>query len=114
MRRSSVALWDIDNDKDLALLITGESVQGLVSLIFRNDDGHFTPVPLNLSLPGVTGGSVAWGDFDRDGWLDFVLAGATNEDARTAITQIYRNQQGQGFALAASLCGVYAGHVAWG
>ena len=45
-------------------------------------------------LPGVLTGPVAWGDYDNDGRLDFLLTGHTGSGAR--IAQLWRNT-GSGF-----------------
>lgn len=42
---------------------------------------------INAGLPGVLGSSAAWGDYDNDGDLDFLLSGF----ARAEISRIYRN-----------------------
>jgi len=64
-----------------------------------------------LGLPGVSAGSVAWGDFDNDGQLDFLLSGSLS-------ISLWRNTGG-GFSnvtatVAPGLPGLYDSAVAWG
>jgi hypothetical protein len=47
-----------------------------------------------LDLPAFADGSLAWGDFDNDGRLDFLITGLTN--GVTEVSQIWRNT-GSGF-----------------
>src|SRR5688572_28268671 len=70
----------------------------------------FVPIPIP-GLPAVSGSSVAWGDYDNDGRLDFLLAGS-------GISQLWRNT-GSGFSnmtasVAPGLPGVSGSSVAWG
>jgi hypothetical protein len=65
--------------------------------------------------------SVAWGDFDSDGWMDFAVAGATNNIVNAVATRIYRNVllPGSGSRTftnvpAPQLQGIWKGAVAWG
>ena len=61
---------------------------------------------------GVSSGSVAWGDYDNDGYLDVLLMGYTGSEH---VTQIYRNNgDGTFTAIEAGLSGVSSGSVAWG
>lgn len=65
---------DFDNDNDLDILMTGNSGEGLTSVIYENiGDGNFEL--LNMQLTGVENGKSAWGDFDNDGDLDLILTG---------------------------------------
>src|SRR6266542_682232 len=71
----------------------------------------FVPVPIP-GLPGVFAGSVAWGDYDNDGRLDFLLTGYPG------ISQLWRNT-GSGFSnvtasVAPGLPAVSRSSVAWG
>ncbi|MBC8427629.1 VCBS repeat-containing protein, partial [bacterium] len=70
-------------------------------------DGGFTNM---VSLTGVIGSSVAWGDYDNDGDLDILLTGWTG----SRISRIYRNDGNDTFANAVSLTGVNNSSVAWG
>src|SRR5688572_9666088 len=114
LSHASAAWGDYDNDGDLDLLMAGSTnnvfSQSLTRL-WRNDgDGAFTP--LNLGLPAVATGAARWGDFDNDGWLDFVLMGYSNT---TNICQIYRNNRNGTFTdINAGLAAISDGSADWG
>jgi hypothetical protein len=108
---SAVAWGDYDKDGRTDLLMTGATGSNFVSLIYHNDGGgNFSLVP--VSLPGVQYGTVAWGDFDNDGFLDFVLAGDTGTGY---IAKLYRNNGLGGFVdMGTALPGVTYASAAWG
>ncbi len=71
---------DYDHDGDLDVMLSGE-VEGdeYATKIYENLGGNsFTPASCNL--PGLKDGAVAWGDYDSDGDLDFILTGRGNYD----------------------------------
>lgn len=90
----SVAWGDYDNDGQLDFLLTGTTISNNISQLWRNTGSGFTNVPIP-GLPEVSGGSVAWGDYDNDGWLDFLLTGETATFS-TSFSQLWRNT-GSGF-----------------
>ncbi len=92
---SDVAWGDYDNDGDLDLIIAGlDSGENGVTEIYRND-GNDTFVGLTaLSLPGTYIGDIAWGDYDNDEDLDFLLQGYNNSSSFTAL---YENQGSDNF-----------------
>jgi len=111
---SSADWGDYDNDGDLDLVVIGsaESVFGLTTL-YRND-GADTFSPVSTTLPGMTAGSVAWGDYDKDGDLDLLLTGEEGDTFKPR-TFIYRNDSGGVFTkLGADLPALYAGRAVWG
>ncbi len=115
MRSGSVAWGDYDNDGRLDFLVTGiNAVPSPVTQLWRNTGTGFTNVPV-AGLPNVWGGAVAWGDFDNDGRLDFLLAGATGgSSSGPSVTQVWRNT-GSGFTnLNLALPGIIYGAAAWG
>jgi predicted nucleotidyltransferase len=87
------------------------------SRIYRNNGGaNPTFTDIVAGLPGVDWGSVAWGDYDNDGDLDFVLTGS-NSTYSDFISRIYRNSGGVNPTftdIGASLTAVYFSSVAWG
>jgi hypothetical protein len=91
----SVAWGDYDNDGRLDFLLSG--TDGPTSrptlLLWRNTGNGFSNVTASVApgLPGILDGSVAWGDFDNDGRLDFLIAGLTNVSLGVPICQIFRN-----------------------
>ena len=94
--QGSAAWGDYDRDGDLDILVTGASTSaGSVSDIYRNDAGSF--VKLQAGLTPVTSGFGKWADFDKDGDLDILLAGAPEGVGST--TQIYRNDGAGTFVL---------------
>jgi hypothetical protein len=114
----SAAWADFDNDNKLDILFTGSFGDlapdtPAISQLWRNlGNGAFSN--LNLTLPSVENGSIAIGDFDNDGLLDFVIAGSTNAENDSAIAQVWRNLGNGTFAKIADLTGVFGGAVAVG
>ncbi len=112
--KCTFAWGDYDRDGDLDFAMTGgiPTAGGIYfSSIYRNDGaGKFTDI--GSPLTPVTGGSLAWGDFDQDGDLDLLLAGSA---VGGAVSKIYRNDGGDTFTdIVAGLTGVYQCSAAWG
>jgi len=105
------AHWgDSDNDGDLDLLIGGHrrvssSVVG-VTLLYRND-GNDSFVGLTNGFLGLLRPAAAWGDFNNDGRLDFVLSGKT-ENGQPNVCVLYRNEGNNQFTeLPSEIPGMY-------
>jgi hypothetical protein len=111
---SSSAAWgDYDNDGDLDILLAGRTESGgEISSVYRNDAGSFSDI--GAGLPGVSLGSVAWGDYDNDGDLDILLTGYYS-DGGYRISRVYRNDTGIFVDLGPGLVqAVDNSSVAWG
>ncbi|MBN1317188.1 MAG: VCBS repeat-containing protein [Anaerolineales bacterium] len=68
---------------------------------------------INAGLPEVSGGRSSWGDYDRDGDLDLLLAGHIYDG--DDISRIYRNDGNDIFTdIDAGLLGLWKGEAAWG
>ena len=59
---------------------------------------------------GLTNSAAAWGDYDRDGDLDFIVAGMNGG----AHTKLYRNDNGQFTEAQTAIVNVYNGALVWG
>jgi hypothetical protein len=69
-------------------------------------------IDTSAALVEVTGGSVAWGDYDNDTDVDIVLTGYGSGGR---VSKVYRNDGSGVFSdIGAALTDVYAGSVAWG
>jgi predicted nucleotidyltransferase len=60
-----------------------------------------------ITLQGVYGSSVSWGDYDSDGDLDILLTGS-------GVSKIYRNDAGSFTDISAGLTGINYGSASWG
>jgi FG-GAP-like repeat len=118
-----VAWGDYDNDGRLDFLITGATNGNGsgVSQIWRNTGSNFVNVTASVApgLPQVAEGSVAWGDYDNDGRLDFLINGVSTTNGATLgglVTQLWRNT-GAGFTLvplSGLQGGAFGNSAAWG
>jgi hypothetical protein len=108
---ASAAWGDHDNDGFLDIVLTGQESFGPSSGVFRNNgDGTFSNV--GAGLVGVHSGSVAYGDYDDDGFLDIALAGDTGAGG---AARIYRNRGDGSFVdIGAGLPDLKFTAVAWG
>jgi FG-GAP-like repeat len=118
--RGDAAWGDYDNDRDLDLIIagdtTGTGAKGITKIYKNQGGGDSFIEETGIVLPGVAAGSsVGWADYDKDGDLDFILTGKT-EGAIPRITKIYRNNYPQiSFTEQPfSFLGSQAGSSAWG
>ena len=108
--RDAIKWGDYDNDGFPDLLMCGNTTGGTNSftkIFHNNQNGTFTD--LNARLPANNsgerfGGSLAWADFNNDGYLDFVLKGYSSPC--NYFTNVYRNNNGTGtFTSVATLFG---------
>ena len=67
---------DFDNDRDLDVLVSGESTNRL----YRNDGGGFfvnVSDSAHINLPrdaDTTGYGITWGDYNNDGFMDYYIS----------------------------------------
>ena len=73
LQHGRTPIWgDYDNDGDLDLYVTREG--GLPADLWRNNSGTtFTNVATTVGVDMTGGMSAAWGDYDRDGFLDILV-----------------------------------------
>ncbi len=76
LKRCTIDVGDFDNDNDLDILMTGESLERSYTNIYQNI-ANFDFENIHANLPGVSNGTAKWGDYDKDGDLDILLAGLT-------------------------------------
>ena len=81
------AWGDYDNDGFLDILICGSLNSSNWTSIYRNNGDNYFEKVSGINLPGLTNGSLSWGDYDNDGDLDIIMAGENG----VPVTKIYRN-----------------------
>lgn len=116
------ARWgDFDRDGDLDILAWGAHTTGVPpygicfsEVLINQGGGKFTR-KADPGMPGVCNGELEWGDFDRDGDLDVLLAGDTLKGgANTSFTGVYRNEDGTFRKTDDKFLGLSSAHGSWG
>ncbi len=116
LTRSAVAWGDYDGDGRLDLALGGTAGTGIVTRLYHND-GNWSFTETTNEFPGVDLGGLAWGDYDRDGDLDLLLAGGTTDTNSyyVRITALYRNDgAGQFTRVTLPAPDVAVASLAWG
>lgn len=109
---SSSAWADYDGDGwlDFAMALYSGEVR-----LYRNDHGKFVSVGEQLGLPSKSGAlgdvpvAIAWGDYDRDGDLDFYVGTIVfpgTVQTHLSRNYLYRNDGARGFVEVAPQVGV--------
>ncbi|MDA0333817.1 MAG: Ig-like domain-containing protein [bacterium] len=113
VHNGELAWADYDNDGDLDLALAGENVHAeggirRVTEFYSNEPTGALTLNAGLtSATAVSGGSLAWGDYDNDGNADLAQSGRT--EAWDSVLQLYLNRpagtltRDPGFALNAFL-----------
>jgi len=108
----ALAWGDYDNDGDLDLIQSGttnNAPSGGILRLFRNDGGVLNLV---TTLPGLSKSTVAWADYNSDGFLDLLVTGQT--PTALPVARIYRNNRNGTFTdINAPFTGVFSAAAAW-
>jgi PKD repeat protein len=110
----SINWGDYNNDGYLDILSTGQQVGGTnISHIYKNNGDNTFTEQTSISITGVAYGSSAWGDYNNDDLLDFILTGYNQ--SLGAISRIYKNNGDNTFTWQEdiSLVGVTNSSVTW-
>ncbi len=118
LTESSIEFGDIDNDRDIDIVLSGfDPLSGRRTIIFKNRGLNFEKKLVleedtRNNLVGVQNGTIDLIDFDNDGDLDLVISG----DSQTGdILQIYLNDGGVFSSLATTgLDAMKNGRTSWG
>lgn len=114
----ALAAGDFDNDGRLDLALAGQGTNAVaVTRVYRNL-GNNVFTNLGTGFTGVTYATLAWGDYDGDGFLDLVASGSTNIVAygnATSITKVYHNNGGASFSdFGGALPALFSHTASWG
>ncbi len=96
LENGSVAFCDYDLDGDLDIAVSG-TIDGTASgrrlILFKNTNGVFSldQEPMGLAA-GVDNSSLAFGDYNTDGWPDIVVTGRDNNGLLRFI--LFKNSSG--------------------
>ncbi len=111
-RRGGGEWGDYDSDGDLDIIATTYvSKEELNINIYRNDSGTF--VDINANLLHVSGGDVAWADYDNDGDLDVIVSGDRGIYNPDSYTKLYKNNNGTFVDEGSNFIGQAINDIAW-
>jgi len=96
--QGEISWGDFNNDGYLDILQTGTSEMPCNSIIYQNDhNGNFENLMNSIPLPGLNSSSLAWGDYNNDGFLDFIISGYSYLDEKFH-THLYTNDGNDTFS----------------
>jgi hypothetical protein len=112
MYNGSMDVGDFNRDglQDVVLSGMGSGNRPVSGIYLGQKDGSFKKT--NANFTALTEGSVEFGDFDKDGFLDLLISG--KDQSGRPLTIIYRNDQGQLADINARLPGISNGKASWG
>ncbi len=118
LKAGSASWGDYNNDGTLDLALTGyvgnPPAATDYSVLYHNIKGVFV-YDFTSNLYGVYESSIAWGDYDNDGDLDFLLTGDTSHLVGASFSSLYRNRAGVlSKDSTNSVTSVSSSSVAWG
>jgi len=107
---AACAFGDIDNDGLADLALSGYDGNINICKVYLNDgDMQFTDI--GAGIEGVAEGSLAWADYDHDGYSDLLISGLDNTGNPT--TRLYKNEGGADFTeIVQPLAGLYKSSLA--
>jgi beta-glucosidase len=112
VRFGSLAWGDYDNDGNLDLAVCGSGSSGSITKIYRNNsNGTFTDI--GAGLIGAYYGSLAWSDYNKDGYLDLALCGSSDEGLITGIYKNKANPNGLSPLLTIAFLGTHSAVISW-
>lgn len=111
VRDGGIDMADMDGDGDMDILLCGESDNGPVCKVYRNDR-NFSFVAVETPVNGLRRGDCKWSDFNLDGLPDIFISGIYISGK--LITQLYQNT-GKSFKLHHSrFTGLKNSHISFG
>ncbi len=78
LNSSSGDFGDYDNDGRLDVVLIGQDVNRITYTKVYHNEGNGVFADVSSGLSGGYNGKVRWGDFNQDGFADFMMASATN------------------------------------
>jgi hypothetical protein len=94
----TTSAWgDYDNDGLLDLLITGQKESNVFTHIYRNEGDNTFSLQSDITLKGALEGTVLWGDYNNDGYLDILLFGKLTPSSSYKNITIYKNNGDNSF-----------------
>lgn len=88
-----IAIGDYNNNGWLDIAVIGESANGFLTRVYRNNGDQTFTVIETPEIPNIALGGIVWFDFNRSGKLDILLTGATGQGRYTEIFMNEGNDQ---------------------
>ena len=87
---SSIAFADVDGDTDMDVLITGDTFNQSITLLYINDGSGLFSEVAGTSIIGYSNSSIAFADIDGDTDLDILMTGNASFQP---TSKLYSNDQ---------------------
>lgn len=112
-KNGSVAWGDYNNDGYLDVLLAGNTPLDCKSIIYKNNENGSFSEQANALIAPIDSGSIAWGDYNIDGYLDILLTGKTGTER---VSKVYKNNGDGSFTdqTNIALTPVSSSSAAWG